>query len=75
MFHSQSTAGAKASGVASGDLLGGLQRTQQAELLELWANLSKDQQKLVIELARLFASRSDVQVEGNELTGYEHWNR
>ena len=43
---------AKASSVTSGDLLGVLQRTQQAELLELWANLSKDQQKLVLELAR-----------------------
>jgi hypothetical protein len=55
VFHSQSKTGAKASGVASGDLSGVLQQNTQAALLEHWENLSKDQQDLVFELIRVLS--------------------
>ena len=60
MFHSPLKTRQKSSSVASGDLLGDLQRNNQVELLEHWEKLSKDQQELVLGLARLLVSKKNV---------------
>ena len=60
MFHSPLKTRQKSSSVASGGLLGDLQRNNQVELLEHWEKLSKDQQELVLGLARLLVSKKNV---------------
>jgi hypothetical protein len=57
VFHSPRKTRRKSSNVAFGGLLGGPLTSQQSELIDLWHQLTVDQQQSVLGLARLLVSK------------------